>query len=269
MKASNIVEIARGEVGYIGKAHSYDDVTVKEAPNGAGKFNKYSRELNLESYYNSPKDGADWCCILVDWLAYKAAGSDKAAAIKCKPLAGGGCGAGVYWAHEAYQQSQRGTVPTVGAQVFYKDKDGFAHTGLVVSVNADNSFDTVEGNWGNAVVLRKGIKFGEYYSGQYVFDFGYPAYDAEAAKLPQQDAAQENANEQAEKATESKGEAVAELTARNQELRDEMEDLRKCLEIAEENAKSWEEEAENYREKAEAYDKIVSAAKILYDNIGL
>lgn len=80
-------------------------------------------------------------------------------------------------------------------------------------------------------------------------------------EAPKADNAQRNADVQNEK--------IAELTARNQELRDEIEDLKMCLEIAEETARKWKAEADNYKEKAEAYDKIVNAAKILYDNIGL
>lgn len=177
MKASELIAIANEELGYIGKKNKTDNTDIKEAPNGVGKFNKYSRMLAPENYYNSPKDGADWCCIFVDAVAYMAAGNDKAKATACKPLHKGYCGAGVKYAHDAYGTAV-GPEPREGAQVFYKDNDGLCHTGLVVKVNAE-TFETIEGNWNNRVshrVLTKDDKS--------VADFGYPTYDPEPEPVP-------------------------------------------------------------------------------------
>lgn len=178
--AKMVLDIAANEIGYIGKKNKTDDTSVKEAPNGKGKFNKYSRDLEADVYFNSPKDGADFCAIGVSWAFWKAANGSKEEATQVQPLAAGGCGAGVKYAHDAYAPERRGAEPHIGAQIFYKDSAGYwAHTGLVEAVAADGTITTIEWNWKNEVV-RRYVKRGETYGtdGQSIADFAYPYYDA-------------------------------------------------------------------------------------------
>lgn len=237
---SKVISIAKDELGYCGKKYSTDNVEIKEALNGLGKFNKYSRKLyevgkaiNGVGYYNTPKDGADWCCIFPDWLFLVAAGYDAQEAIKHKPLSGGfgGCGAGVSWAWKAYPESRRGTVPHIGDQIFYKELDSkgaecWAHTGLVIDLVGD-VIVTVEGNWGCKVVRRE-VKIGQMYSGQWIGGFASPYYDEEEEPLPTE-----------ETVTIAKTEYDAllstadVLTAENENLRTEVENLRQALQTSE------------------------------------
>ena len=64
-------------------------------------------------------------------------------------------GAGVRWAKGYFPESRISNLPSVGAQVFYKDpKNGeLTHTGLVVKVT-ENSITTIEGNWSKQVSVR-------------------------------------------------------------------------------------------------------------------
>lgn len=192
MTKSQLIAIAKAEVGYIGKAYFSDNTNVKEAPNGKGKFNKYSRELAPLDYYNSPKDGADYCAIFIDWLFYKAAGDDMAEAVSHKPLYGWGMpkgwhsGAGAGYARDAYPADQIFTTPEAGDQIFYTTggpKD-IVHTGLVVSVDPNGDIHTIEGNWGCSVVERT-VRPGVSYSGQFIWGYGRPSYDEEPAPEPE------------------------------------------------------------------------------------
>ena len=185
MKASDIVALAKDEIGYIGKKNATDNLYTKDAQNGVGKWNKYASDLDAlglytdGGYYNGRKNGYDWCCVFVDWLFWMCAGKNKDEAVKVRPISVGGCGAGVFYAHEAYPAYMRGNEPKVGAQVFYREVGGLAHTGIVVAVHDNGTFDTVEGNWQNMVSLRQGVRVGASYNGQTVNDFCYPNYEAE------------------------------------------------------------------------------------------
>ena len=152
MKASEVIKLAEEEVGYIGKLKPTDNLYIKEAPSGAGLYTKYAKELFEAGYYNGNKNGFSWCCVFMDWLYYHLAG-DKAKAEEVKPT--GIYGAGVRWAKGYFPESRISNLPSVGAQVFYKDpKNGeLTHTGLVVKVT-ENSITTIEGNWSKQVSVR-------------------------------------------------------------------------------------------------------------------
>lgn len=163
-----VIDLARSLVGYKGKKNPTDNLYELDAPNGAGKWNRFAADLDAlglyteSGYYNGRKNGYDWCCIFIDWLFWEAAEHDVEKAKAVKPQSGGGCGAGVYWARQAYGadvwKAPTGLDGTlIGTQIFYQDHTGAdVHTGLVVDVDYDNdTLWTIEGNWGDKVVMRE------------------------------------------------------------------------------------------------------------------
>jgi cell wall-associated NlpC family hydrolase len=73
-----------------------------------------------------------------------------------------------------FQKSGRwGTIPKPGAVVFFAwnggGTDGIDHVGLVVKDNGDGTIKTVEGNTGNAVMVRDRAT-------DSVVGYGYPQY---------------------------------------------------------------------------------------------
>ena len=151
IKASEVLKVAENEVGYIGKKNG-SDLDSKTA-NVIGKYTKYARDLAEAGYYQSSKQGADYCAVFVDWCIYIAAGRNVSKAFACKPTSI--YGAGVYWAFKEYRDNNMTIdAPVPGAQIFFYDETGeLAHTGLVYSVDGD-TITTVEGNVNCAVVSR-------------------------------------------------------------------------------------------------------------------
>lgn len=170
MTAKDIITLAAEELGYIGKK-SNKDLDDKTA-NITGKFTKYARDLYAAGYYNGNKNGYDWCCVFVDWLFWRLAGS-KEAALKVKPT--DLYGAGVYWAYKYLNdKGMTSNTPEVGAQIFYATSGGvLSHTGIVEAINGD-TLTTIEGNWSNAV-SRRTIKATD----SRIYGYGLPAYEAE------------------------------------------------------------------------------------------
>lgn len=153
MKRSDVVRIAKEQVGYLGKANRGDNLYIKESPNGIGPFTRYPVDLEPESWYNTPKIGAAWCCTFVDWVLRQAA-RDKQEVYESKPIAPSGCGASAYWQWWAFNQDNMISVkPEIGAQVFYSENGSIVHTGIVVDFD-DTAIYTVEGNWANQVAER-------------------------------------------------------------------------------------------------------------------
>ena len=113
------------------------------------KHNKYAK--NLDSYgcfYNTKKDGADWCDVFADDSYVEVFGFDVGRNMIYQPLYS--CGAGCEWSAKYYKQHDAYYADAqVGDQIFY-GKDGGDHTGIVVAVNA-TTIETVEGNVSDSV----------------------------------------------------------------------------------------------------------------------
>ena len=149
MKAKDVIELARSEVGYLGKKTNAK--LYEKTANTSGKFTKYAQELYEAGYYNANKNGFNYCAIFVDWLFYHLAGS-KEDAIEVKPY--NIYNASCTWCKKAYQSAGRlSDKPEIGAQVFFKNSAGeVSHTGIIVDINSDEGIVTVEGNVSNNVV---------------------------------------------------------------------------------------------------------------------
>ena len=172
MKASDVVKIAKAELGYKEKA-SNSQLDSKTGNAGSGNYTKYARDLAAAGYYNGNKNGYAWCDVFVDWCFYQAAGRNKAKAeaAECQT---GTLGAGCGYSKQYYaNQGRCDKNPKVGDQVFFRQSGTITHTGLVVGVNS-TTITTIEGNSSNAVTQHT-YKL----TNSYLDSFGHPLYDAE------------------------------------------------------------------------------------------
>lgn len=135
--ASKVVAIALSQVGY---KESGTNVT------------KYAKDLDAINWFNTKKQGTEWCDIFVDWCVWQASGEDKDRALKAlyepkKDNCGAGCkySARYFRANNAWSKTAR-----VGDQIFFGKEGSETHTGIVVAVGV-STISTVEGNKGNAV----------------------------------------------------------------------------------------------------------------------
>ena len=145
------IEVALSEVGYHEK-NSPKNLDMKTAPNdGSGNYTKYARDLDaLGDFYNTPKQGYEWCEVFCDYCFVKAYTESLALKMLYQPKrsAGAGCeqSVGYYKSNGAFYKS-----PKVGDQIYFTYGSGTAdHTGLVYAVD-DTYVYTVEGNNGNCV----------------------------------------------------------------------------------------------------------------------
>lgn len=165
MTGAQVIEVARQEIGYIGKKTNaqLDDPTA----NVTGKFTKYARDLNEAGYYNGNKNGFAWCPVFVDWCIWTACGHDKQAALEVKPVPELGASCAVVY--NMFKNAGRlMTVPSIGAQILY---DG--HTGLVADFD-DVYVRTIEGNWNNRVSQRTLRR-----TDAVILGYGLPFYEVE------------------------------------------------------------------------------------------
>lgn len=172
--ASNLIAIAEAEVGYLEKA-SNAQLDSKTANAGSANFTKYARDLDaISGFYNTPKNGAAWCDIWVDWCFVRAFGVEAAKKLLCQP--DNSLGAGVDWSANYYRWSGRfyTSDPKVGDQIFFKNTDGVeVHTGLVYKVDSTKVY-TIEGNTSNGV-----FKLEYSLSDTSIVGYGRPNYDPE------------------------------------------------------------------------------------------
>lgn len=140
--ATMVAERAKNEVGYVG-----DNGTSARVPY---KTNKFFKVLDsIKGFYNTKKNGYDWCCGFVDAVQLTVLGEEVMKEITYHT----DCGAGVGYAERQYARNNRlYKTAEVGDEVFYYKSatNTWQHTGIVVAVT-DHSFTTVEGNCSNSV----------------------------------------------------------------------------------------------------------------------
>lgn len=166
--ASEVVALAKKELGYHEKASVYD-LDSKTGNSGSNNITKYWRDLANAGYYQSSKQGAEWCDGFVDWLFYTLYGKEEGERIECQTgLLGAGTpySAGYYKAQGRYDQT-----PQVGDQIFFQRYGSICHTGIVTDVK-DGYVYTIEGNSNNQVEARS-YKIGD----SYIAGYGHPKYD--------------------------------------------------------------------------------------------
>lgn len=143
-----VLELAAKYIGYKEKA-SNKDLYSFEGNAGRGNFTMFQAELDKAKFWNTPKNGYEWCTSFVAWCFWRIAGSEAKDILCLTGPYGASC---VSWAKYYASQARLFTKPQVGDQYFQRDShDGLpCHTGIVESVNG-NTFVTIEGNYGNAV----------------------------------------------------------------------------------------------------------------------
>ena len=168
--AIQVIKAAQEEIGYHEKETCYD-LDSKTANPGDKNFTKYARDLWKADphFYQSSKQGFDWCCVFVDWCIYKASGFDSTLAQEAKYYTGP-YGAGCEYAAMYYQKAGAWYKdPLPGDQVFFGN---YEHTGLVVQVDSEYVW-TIEGNCYNAVKAKK-YRIND----SYIIGYGRPKYSA-------------------------------------------------------------------------------------------
>lgn len=168
-KASEIVAIALGEVGYKEKATNAS-LDSKTANAGSNNWTKYARDLRNAGYYNGNKNGYAWCDVFVDWCFFKAYGATEGQKIQCQT---GDLGAGCTYSMQYFKNQGRLDMnPKVGDQIFfrYSGTSGADHTGIVVEVTSSQVI-TVEGNSGDQVKKNTYSK-----SNSTICGYGHPKY---------------------------------------------------------------------------------------------
>lgn len=151
---SDVVRIAKGNIGYHEKATNADLYTDKN--NGAGNFTKFADVLDKDGFFNTPKNGFDWCAVYYDYNIREALGDGRSArSALYQPEPKYNCGAGCTQQAQYYRDANAFfTEPRVGDQIFYGKAGDEAHTGLVIEVS-DKTVYTIEGNVQNSVMLLK------------------------------------------------------------------------------------------------------------------
>lgn len=161
-----VLELAAKYIGYKEKASNKDLYSFTDNA-GRGNFTMFQAELDKAKFWNTPKNGYEWCTSFVAWCFWRIAGSEAKDILCLTGPYGASC---VSWAKYYAGQARLFTKPQVGDQYFRRDTDGQpCHTGIVETVNG-GTFTTIEGNYGNAVqrVTRK--------LDNTVYGFGRPKY---------------------------------------------------------------------------------------------
>ena len=131
---NKVLTTAKGQIGY------------KETGKNQTKYSKYF-DTTAWQFFNTKKQGAEWCSIFVHWCLCQNIAPDKVRKILGEPAAKNNCAAGVKYFYE-YMKSKKLIVktPQAGDIIFL---NSFGHVGIVESV--DDKIHTIEGNKGDAV----------------------------------------------------------------------------------------------------------------------
>ena len=174
--AEYVVEIMRKELGYREKA-SNTDLDDKYANAGANNYTKFAAYFDRLwnsgiRWYNTRKQGAEWCDMFFDWAQCQAWGWETALRVVYQRLesAGAGCefSAGYYRANGAW--IPRSGEPRIGDQIFFGPVGNETHTGGVSKVT-DTTVYTIEGNVSDRVVERSYSR-----SSSLIAGYGRPDY---------------------------------------------------------------------------------------------
>jgi len=133
---NKLIETATKEIGY-----------TEQGKN----ITKYAHDFDTKypTFYNTKKQGAEWCDLWYDWTHVTSFGEETARRMLYQPVksAGAGCkfSAGYYKQNKAFYSK-----PQTGDQIFFYVGGEINHTGMVVAVSGSQVV-TIEGNSNNAV----------------------------------------------------------------------------------------------------------------------
>lgn len=180
-QVETVVALARTQVGYHEKETTYDIYSF-DGNNGDKNYNKYAYEFDniYTEFYNTPKNGFDWCAVFFDWLLVSSFGVDEACRMLYAPK-NNLCASCTYSMQYYRAANAYGSEPRVGAQIFFgtrSNQNESTHTGIVVGYDSNYVY-TIEGNASDQV-----------YQKQYALDstrivgYGYPAYSESITPAP-------------------------------------------------------------------------------------
>lgn len=113
---------------------------------------KYADDFDNKypNFYNTKKQGAEWCDMFYDWCLVTTFGEDTGRQMLYQPWKS--AGAGCKFSAEYYNNAKAfyKTNPQRGDQIFFYVSGAINHTGMVIDVNGD-TITTIEGNCGDAV----------------------------------------------------------------------------------------------------------------------
>ena len=180
-----VIKTAINEVGYLEKKTNAE-LESKTANAGKGNFTKYAKYLDAIEFFNTPKNGYNWCAVFIAWLfvtAFGAAAAQKLLYLPAKSM-GASC---TYLAGRFKANGRLYSAPKVGDLIFFTSNAGvtYYHIGFVYKVDKQYVY-TVEGNTsgGSEVVANGGGVALKRYSITYGYSqgwrYGRPLYDAAA-----------------------------------------------------------------------------------------
>ena len=165
MSVEKMLEIARGEVGYLEKrSNAYLDDKTTNA--GSNNYNKYARDI-WPSLQAQP-----WCELFVSWCGIKAGEQDAVGKFSYVP-------SHIQFFRNRGQYFSRGAkTPQAGDIIFFGDE---AHVGMVEYVSG-GYVHTIEGNTsgGSTLVANGGGVHQKTYplTSSYIMGYGRPAYSS-------------------------------------------------------------------------------------------
>lgn len=160
-----VLTIACAEEGYKEKA-SANNLDSKTANAGSNNYTKYGKEMHALQPSNMDYPAA-WCDLFVDWCFYKAFGTTLARKILCGNFDDYTINSANY-----YKKAGRWTLTAKrGYQVFFQNRSGICHTGLVLNVSEGRVY-TIEGNKDNQVK-----KMSYALNDGYIAGYGMPKYE--------------------------------------------------------------------------------------------
>ena len=134
---NEILDLARSQIGY------------KEE---SGNKTKYAKYFDTEAWqwFNTKKQGAEWCAIFICWLFCQVMGADPARVFLGCPAPKNNCAAGVkylnqYMTAKGYKVDKKTGQP--GDVIFLNSNK---HVGIIEEVK-DGKYITIEGNKSNKV----------------------------------------------------------------------------------------------------------------------
>ena len=137
--SEKVIELAQSQVGY------------KEESGNKTKYSKFF-DTDAWQYFNTKKNGADWCSIFVHWCVYQIAGKKLTAKMFGEPSPKNNCAAGVKYFYE-YMKAAKLIVkaPKKGDVIFL---NSLGHVGLVEDADSKKVY-TIEGNAGTPGSVKR------------------------------------------------------------------------------------------------------------------
>lgn len=127
------------------------EIGYKETGKNITKYAEYF-DKNCPNFYNTKKQGAEWCDIFNDWDFVVNFGEELARKMLYQPIKS--AGAGCKFSAQYYKQNNAFyKTPEYGDQIFFYVGGEINHTGRVIGVSSTQVI-TVEGNSANAVRQR-------------------------------------------------------------------------------------------------------------------